>query len=443
MLIAPILALTTIVRSFDVDLHIDRSAKTVRGIERIELSRAGEALRLPLQAQKIEDVSCGDQPASFTTDDSLLVVEPCPAGSITVHYTAHEPKGITFTPSIAYTGFDSCTWMICDDAPSVRAPISITLHAPPDQWTLAGGTLRRVTSESDGSRTFHWHDELSRPAYLYGFAVGTLRSASVVDHDAALSALSADLDTGELFAVLRHSEGMVPFFEGAAGRSLPHHRYVQLIVKGSAAQEKSTFSIIGTDELAALAADPSEDWVIAHEMAHQFWGNSATPESWREMWLSEGIVTFMTAAWKEHRWGRAAYDREMALAERRVKTAVEAGYDKPLAWPGDYPSLRLRRAIAYSRGALFMNLLRQELGEVPFWRALRSYTVTFADRSVTSRDFQRAFERSSGKNLARLFRDLVFGKERLGGDAAVPAGRLGLVERLVRPQHHRRSVSLL
>ena len=54
-------------------------------------------------------------------------------------------------------------------------------------------------------------------------------------------------------------------------RSLPNHRYTQLIVKGSAAQEKSTFSDIGSEELAALANDPSEDWVIAHEMAHQFW----------------------------------------------------------------------------------------------------------------------------------------------------------------------------
>jgi aminopeptidase N len=143
-------------------------------------------------------------------------------------------------------------------------------------------------------------------------------------------------------------------------------------------------------------------------MAHQFWGNSVTPGSWSEMWLSEGVVTFMTAAWKEHRWGRAAFDREMSLAERRVTMAADAGYGKPLAWPGDYPSLRMRRAIAYSRGALFMNLLRKRLGEDTFWRALRTYTTTFGEQSVTSRDFQRAFERSSGENLAPLFRQWVF-----------------------------------
>jgi aminopeptidase N len=419
-MIVSLLAFTMIVRSFDVDVHIDRAAKTIHGIERIELSSSDDPLRLPLKGQIVSAVSCGDRPAAFTTEASILEVEACAAGSITIRYTAHEPKGITFAPSIAYTTFDTCSWMVCDEDPSHRAPVSLTLHAPPDEWTLASGTLQSVRGEA-GGRTFRWQDARSRSAYLYGFAVGPLRSASVVEGDATLIAMSTDVSESELVGVLRHSEGMVRFFETAAGRPLPDGRYTQLIVKGSAAQEKSTFSIIGTEELAALATDPSEDWVIAHELAHQFWGNSVTPRSWSEMWLSEGVVTFMTAAWKEHRWGRAAFDREMSLAERRVKVAIDAGYDKPLAWPGDYPSLRIRRAIAYSRGALFMNLLRQQLGEDVFWHALRRYTTTFAEQTVTSGDFQRAFERSSSRNLTLLFRQWVFEGPVTTGSTEPPA----------------------
>jgi len=99
----------------------------------------------------------------------------------------------------------------------------------------------------------------------------------------------------------------------------------------------------------------------------------------------------------------------MSLAQRRVKAAVDAGYDKPLAWRGDYPSLRIRRAIAYSRGALFMDALRQRLGEAVFWRALKTYTITFAGKSVTSDDFQRVFERAAGEDLEPFFRKWVFG----------------------------------
>jgi aminopeptidase N len=409
VMIATVLALAATIRGFAVDLRIDRNTKRVRGTERIEVATPHE-LRLPLKGQRVEAVSCGDKAASFDIDNSMLVVGSCDARTITIRYTAQEPKGINFTPSLAYSGFDSCTWMICDDSPSVRAPITTTLHAPPGEWTLATGILQSVTNDADGWRTFTWRDEAARSAYLYGFAIGKLQTVSVTERDAVLIALSADLSEAALMGVLRHSEEMVGFFQRAAGCTLPHNRYTQLIVNGSAAQEKSTYSIIGTDELAALAQDPAEDWVIAHEMAHQFWGNSVTPESWTEMWLSEGVVTFMTAAWKEHRWGRAAYDREMALAERRVKSAIDSGYDKPLVWPGEYPSLRLRRAITYSRGALFMDQLRRTLGEASFWRALRTYTAAFANRTVTSRDFQHALERSSRKDLAPLFRDWVYGQ---------------------------------
>jgi aminopeptidase N len=202
-MIASLLAVTMIIRGFDVELHIDRTATTVRGIERIELSSGVEALRLPLKGQTVGAVSCGDRPAAFTTEASMLIVEACAAGSITIRYTAQEPKGITFAPSIAYTTFDSCRWMICDDDPSHRAPISLTLHAPRDEWTLASGTLQSVTSEADGTRTFQWRDARSRPAYLYGFAVGPLRSASVVDDDAALITSSAELSESELVDVLR------------------------------------------------------------------------------------------------------------------------------------------------------------------------------------------------------------------------------------------------
>jgi aminopeptidase N len=54
------------------------------------------------------------------------------------------------------------------------------------------------------------------------------------------------------------------------------------------------------------SGDPQSDWVIVHELAHQWWGNSVTSASWKDFWLNEGITTFMTAAWKEHRFGRRA-----------------------------------------------------------------------------------------------------------------------------------------
>ena len=83
-----------------------------------------------------------------------------------------------------------------------------------------------------------------------------------------------------------------------------------------------------------MLTTPEEDWAIAHELAHQWWGNLVTCADWTHFWLNEGITTFMVAAWKEHRWGRPAYDRELAILQRRADEATAAGLDVPLTYSG-------------------------------------------------------------------------------------------------------------
>ena len=119
----------------------------------------------------------------------------------------------------------------------------------------------------------------------------------------------------------------------------------------------------------------------------------------------------MVAAYKEKRWGRAAYAREMDLARERYQRAVDAGFDVPLTFEGSYPTLGIKRAIVYSKGALFMDALRREIGEKAFWSGLRAYTRAGvrAAGSVESCDFQEAMEASAGRSLAGLFETWVYG----------------------------------
>lgn len=84
-----------------------------------------------------------------------------------------------------------------------------------------------------------------------------------------------------------------------------------------------------------VLADPTDDWVIVHELAHQWWGNLISCATWQDFWLNEGITTFMTAAWKEHRFGRAAYD-----AEHRPRPFGQG------ACPGVRQAAGLRRALS-------------------------------------------------------------------------------------------------
>jgi aminopeptidase N len=275
--------------------------------------------------------------------------------------------------------------------------------------TLSVGRLIARTPAPDGGEIQRWKAPRPYSAYLFGFAVGRFARAGDRVGSAKLAYLSDVADAAELKRRFAETSQMVQFLSDKAGAPLPVSEYSQLLVKGRDAQEAASYAVLGVDALATKADDPAEDWAIAHELAHQWWGNLVTCATLKDFWLNEGVTTFMTAAWKEHRYGRAAYDAELAVARSRLDKARAAGFDKPLAWDGPYPTLATRRAVQYSKGALFMDHLRAVLGEDAFWAGLRRYTRAHAGGTVTSLDLQRAMEASSGRDLRPLFSEWVFG----------------------------------
>jgi aminopeptidase N len=272
------------------------------------------------------------------------------------------------------------------------------------------GPGRRVAQRGPPSsdRLHLWREPRPYSAYLFAFSAGDFAQAGATAGPVELAYFSDAAPASALPALFAPTADMLRWFEAKAGVPFPHPRYAQVLTAGSAAQEAASHALIGRAFLDPILAAPQEDWVIAHELAHQWWGNLVTCDRWSEFWLNEGVTTFMVAAWKEHRWGRAAYDREMDIARRARARAAEAGFDKPLSWAGDYPNLGVRRAVQYSKGALFMDALRTELGDAVFWAGLKRFTRAHAGGVVNSRDFQRALEAESGRSLQPLFDQWVY-----------------------------------
>jgi aminopeptidase N len=262
----------------------------------------------------------------------------------------------------------------------------------------------------DGLVLHRWQSTRPYSPYLYAFAAGPLTRRSVRTAAGELVFLDASGGKADLAGLIAETPGIAAFLADKAGMKLPDDRYIQIVVPGSEAQESASFSLIGETELDRERDDPSSAWVAAHEMAHQWWGNLVTCATWQDFWLQEGMATFMTAAWQEHVSGAAGYRRELDAARRRVERVREIGFDKPLAWGGKYPSLGARRAVQYSKGALFLAHLREMIGDGAFWDGVRRYTRQHAGGIVTSRDFQRAMEQASGRDLSATFREWVYGE---------------------------------
>ncbi len=408
---------------FDVDryqvaLTPDYAAHAISGRTRIDLRVTSDGLgeiaftpnRLALSEARLN----GRPVRTAQRTDGLVFLPDTPLRRgqrvrLEVGYAGSAVRGLTFGAQSAYSNWFSCDWMIClIDRPGDKAAIELALTVPSGQTTLGPGALVSRRRGPNGTETHVWRSNRPYSSFLYSFAAGPFASWESQAGGVTLRVLSETAPPERLGRLFAPTADMLRFFANRAGVPFPHHFYAQLHVAGSAAQESVSFSLIGEEEVAPILETPQEDWVIAHELAHQYWGNLITCADWTQFWLNEGLTTFMVAAWKEQRWGRAAYDREMEIARRRYARAVEAGLDVPLTYPGPYPSLGLRRAITYSRGALFLDALRTELGDAAFWQALRSYTRAHAGGVVTSRDFQRAFERSSGRDLSAIFNRWVY-----------------------------------
>lgn len=319
-------------------------------------------------------------------------------------------RGVNPTKAGLYTSYFACDWMVClQDAPGDKAHLSLDLLLPSGTTSLGVGRALPLQRLSGGMVRHRWRSTRPYSPYLFGFAAGNFPMQSIrigAVEFVYLDGTGENRNLGEVFA---QTPATARFLADKAGVPVPDRRYVQLLVPGREAQEAATFSLIGEEELDRERQSPATPWLVAHEMAHQWWGNLVTCESWSDFWLNEGITTFMTAAWKEQAFGPAAYEEELNRARQRLDVAREAGFDKPLAWPGTYPSLGIRRAVQYSKGMLFMAHLRALLGEDAFWSGMRTFTRRHAGGVVKSDDFQRSMERAGRRDLSAVFAQWVYG----------------------------------
>jgi aminopeptidase N len=401
------------VLDYSVDLQIDRPRTLVRGIERIQVRAIGMpllSLTFPRNGINVLAVTAsGGSVAPRITDKVIEVPLPVPlapgaVATVAFTYVAHSPRGVRVQPNGVYTIFFSCYWMVCREEPDDKATISLALTLPEGMTVVASGTPERSERTRHGMVRHVWRERRPYSSYLFAFAAGRLLR-TVEQHGRTQLEFydGSTLNARALARMFADTGAMLDFFERKAGIPFPQPAYRQILVDGDEAQEATSFSILGRKTLDRRLQAPDEDWPIAHELAHQFWGNLVTCADWSHLWLNEGLAVFMVAAWKEHRWGRDAYLRELDLARQRRQVAIDAGFDVPLTYIADYPSLRLKRAIVYSKGALFLALLRETMGDASFWSALRTYTQRFAGRSVVSADFHQVFAAATSRDLRPLF----------------------------------------
>lgn len=405
---------------YDVRVEPDIATQTLRGETTLRLRALHDGLAvitLDNDGLVIDAVRHrGDTPPFTQSGKHLAITLPRAlrrGRAIDIHLRYHgAPRfGLQFAPERdqVYTIFSTSQWLPGIDSPGERASLDLRVILPRGLAVIGNGEQVAQTALADGREQFHWRQRRPIPGYVMGFAAGRFRDLSVRAGRIGLRFLGEGYSDDELRRIFADTADMLRYFARRAGVAYPDRGYAQALVARTIGQELSGFALLSDDYARRVLADPTATGLIAHEVAHQWWGNEVTCREWTHFWLNEGLVTFMAASWQEQRYGAQAYQRLADSWRKRHAELIATGRDKPLVFPDWNTPSADDRAVVYQKGALALHELRTRLGDDAFWRGISLYTRTHFGKSVATADFQAAMERASGEDLAAFFDEWAYG----------------------------------
>lgn len=401
------------VLSYELMIEPDIQKEYIQGVVTIQLHIPLEDNMISFDKGNLEINSVtGSAVQSFSTADEKLLISLSARQNtlhqITIDYHGSPRKGLLFDQAKdqAYTIYSTRDWMICNDSPDDKAKINLKILIPKGQDCIANGELVLKT-EKGGKQLFNWQQYFPSPTYTFGFVIGKFQQSEMRSGQVIINNYSQDHTKSELATIFKHTPQIISFFEQVSGVKYDQSSYSQVLI-GNHYQEMSGFSVLKESYGSLVLKDSTETNLIAHELAHQWWGNRITCKNWNHFWLNEAVATFLSAAYNEHRFGQEKYNADITAYYIVYDDIRKRGKDKPLVFKSWLNPTRDDRNIVYFKGAYVLHLLRQEIGELAFWEGFRVYSQRYFDQLVTTSDFQETFEEVSERDLDDFFLKWVY-----------------------------------
>lgn len=381
---------------------------------------------------KIKAVTAGGKKCATKYDKKQLTINlprAYKAGEsvdIAVKYRVEKPKlGIYFihpekaypdTPTQVWTqGQDEYSryWYPCHDAPQEKASTEVIATVPADFTVVSNGALKKVTQDKKrGTKTFAWAMEIPHSTYLVTLAAG--RWVELRDSWAGIPVTYYTEKGREKRAKLAFGKTpkMLKFFSEAIGVKYPYEKYAQVAAANFIyGGMENTSATTQTDLVLCDERAFAENWhegLVAHELAHQWFGDLLTCKDWSHAWLNESFATYFDALFDEHDHGDSSFRYHMLTNARNYFGEDKERYRRPIVTnvykePSDIFDRHL-----YEKGSLVLHMLRYVLGDKLWWRSINTYVTDNRGKSVETLDLINAIEKATGKNLRWFFDQWIF-----------------------------------
>jgi aminopeptidase N len=401
-------------------------------------------LVLDCRGPVVESVAVEGKKADFESGDGKLRVRferPVPAGrtvTLTIRYSldfgANRGNGLTWTagkgdaPSLTRQAAQihaqgqaqlNSLWFACHDFPNDRLTTELIVTVEDGYDVVSNGHLVEKKSIGKGRTRWHWVQDKEHVYYLVTLAIGKFAIRDVGGPDSARPGLAMPVYVPHgreenIENVFGATPAMVAFFERVFDEAYPWDKYAQVCVRAFAAggMENTSCTLL-TEGTAGATGAGSQDALISHELAHQWFGDLFTCKSWAHLWLNEGWASYAECLWAEEKAGadpearRQAYHRAVLqyVRSQRMRNRASAPESVPIV-SNRYENpdaVFMKTDDPYAKGAVILHMLRERLGDETFFRGVRGYVDRYKFGLVETDDFRRVMERVSGQSLERFF----------------------------------------
>ena len=302
-------------------------------------------------------------------------------------------------------------WLPTVDHPSDKATVSWTVRAPSGRVVVANGTLlgTRQLGGGDAGRTeTRWRESHPVPTYVMVIGAGPLARVEIPGGQCAADA-SAGCVNQAVYVLPENRDWMPGPFAAAPSIVALFQRLVGPFPYEKLAHLQSETRFGGMENASAIfyasqlfPSHRMSEGLIAHETAHQWFGDAVTEREWGHLWLSEGFATYFATLWTRASRGDSAWHAELAGIRRQV-LADSVVQVRPVIDTAQTDYLALLNANSYQKGGYVLAMLHRMLGDSAFFGGLRAYYAEHRDGNALTDDLQRALERSSGHQLGQFF----------------------------------------
>ena len=308
-------------------------------------------------------------------------------------------------------------WIPTLDHPSAKAAVSFNVTAPTTYQVIANGKLATLTRSGAIS---YWKFEERKAIPPYCMIVAVNQGAIINSPDKSVTNLFYNVPH-------RDAEYAPKGFSPAApsltffSQTIAPYPYEKLALIIGATQfggmenssaiifASTVFNLRANEKMSTRFGIPQRiESLVAHEIAHQWFGDSVTQSTWADLWLSEGFATYFAALFIEKHDGEEAFREYMRAAAQRY-FAYEKQTNAPIHDTQTQDLMKLLNEDNYEKGAWVLHMLRKRLGDEAFFRGLRNFYNAHREGNATTEDLRSALERSSRKNLRTFFARWIYG----------------------------------